>query len=539
VNLKATIANSLWSAANLPSYCRFRHALQRPEIAQHKLLQAYVRHNAWTAFGRAHDFHSIRGYEDFIKRVPLMNYEDFEPWIERIRGGEPNVLTGETVTRLVPTSGSTGARKLIPFTTGLKCEFNAAIGPWLVDLLRQAKAMAGGPAYWSITPVMADSETAVSEIPVGFDADTAYLGGTRQRLAAAVMAVPDALRLIKDIEIFRYVTLLCLLRQRELRLISVWHPSFLSLLLDALPANWEALLADIGNGSCKYANSISPVVRAALKLRPQPQRANELRVAGFSKPGLLWPHLKLISCWGDASAGFAATALKSLFPDAVIQPKGLLATEAVVTIPFAGQHPIAVRSHFFEFIDDTGALFRAHELRAGQNYEVVVTTAGGLCRYRLRDLVEVTGFAGRTPSLRFLGRSGNVSDLFGEKLSEAFATQAIQEALSRLNAKPKFILLAPDQDARGCRYTLYVEGRPPENIAELLDRSLRRNPHYANCRDLGQLQPIQLFLIAGRGYETFIKRETSEGSCLGDVKPALFSRKPGWSSVFPGELNLN
>ena len=115
---------------------------------------------------------------------------------------------------------------------------------------------------------MADAETAVSEIPIGFDADTAYLGGTRQRLASAVMAVPDALRLIKSVEIFRYVTLLCLLRQRELRLISVWHPSFLTLLLDALPASWDALLADIGNGSCKYASSVSPVVREALKLAP-------------------------------------------------------------------------------------------------------------------------------------------------------------------------------------------------------------------------------------------------------------------------------
>jgi hypothetical protein len=538
VNLKAAIANSLWSAANLPSYYRFHRALQRPEIAQQGRLQAYLEQNAQTAFGRAHDFNSIRSYEDFTKRVPLMGYEDYEPWIERIRRGEPNVLTREPVTRLVPTSGSTGARKLIPFTAGLQHEFNAAIGPWLIDLLSQSMGIAGGPAYWSITPVMADAGTEISEIPIGFDTDTAYLGGARQRLAAAVMAVPDALRLIKDMEIFRYVTLLCLLRQRELRLISVWHPSFLSLLLDAPPANWEALLADIRDGTCKYISSLSPIVRAALNLLPLPRRANELQAIGPDKRGMLWPHLKLISCWGDASAQPAAAVLKSLFPDAMVQPKGLLATEAFVTIPFAGQYPIAVQSHFFEFIEDTGAIFRAQELRAGRSYEVVVTTAGGLWRYRLRDLVEVTGFVGRTPSLRFLGRSGNVSDLFGEKLSEGFAGQAIQEMLSGLDAKPKFVLLAPDQDEQGCRYTLYVEGRPPGNVAELLDRSLRRNPHYANCRDLGQLQPIRLFLIADRGYETFVKRETTEGSRLGDVKPALFSRKPGWSTVFSSESKI-
>ena len=175
--------------------------------------------------------------KNFAKRVPLMDYEDFEPWIERIRRGEANVLTREPVTRLVPTSGSTGARKLIPFTAGLQREFNAAIGPWLIDLLRQSPGIASGPAYWSVTPVMGNAEPEDSAVPIGFDADTAYLGGTRQRLANVVMAVPDELRFIKDMEVFRYVTLLCLLHQRELRLISVWHPSFLSLLLDVSAGN--------------------------------------------------------------------------------------------------------------------------------------------------------------------------------------------------------------------------------------------------------------------------------------------------------------
>src|SRR5205807_3754245 len=67
-----------------------------------------------------------------------------------------------------------------------------------------------------------------SPVPIGFDADTAYLAGRRQRLARAVMAAPQELHLIRDIDTFRYVTLLCLLRQRDLRVISVWHPSFLT-----------------------------------------------------------------------------------------------------------------------------------------------------------------------------------------------------------------------------------------------------------------------------------------------------------------------
>jgi GH3 auxin-responsive promoter len=534
VNLKAAIAHSLWSATNLPSYFRFRRALQQPEITQHKLLQTYLDQNAQTAFGQAHGFNSIRSYEEFTKRVQLMDYEDLETWIERIRCGEANVLTCEPVTRLVPTSGSTGARKLIPFTAGLQREFNAAIGPWLIDLLHQSPGIGGGPAYWSVTPFMSDAGPEDSAVPIGFDADTAYLGGTCQRLASTVMAVPDELCLVKDMEVFRYVTLLCLLRQRELRLISVWHPSFLTLLLDALSTNWQELLADIRNGQCKHADKLPPIVLTALRLRTLPHRGDELLCADPLKLETLWPRLKLISCWGDGSAGFATASLKKLFPNVILQPKGLLATEAFVTIPFAGLQPVAVRSHFFEFVDDAGAVHRVHELRAGQTYEVVVTTAGGLWRYRLRDSVRVTGFIGQTPALQFLGRNGNVSDLFGEKLSETFVIETIQQTLASLDAPLNFVLLAPDKDASGCRYTLYVEGKPLGHLAESLDCALRRNPHYAYCRDLGQLRPVRLFAIAEFGYETYAKRQTTQGARLGEIKPTSFSRTSGWSDIFTG-----
>jgi len=348
------------------------------------------------------------------------------------------------------------------------------------------------------------------------------------------MAVPDELRLVKDMDVFRYVTLLCLLRQRELRLISVWHPSFLTLLLNALSTNWQELLTDIRSGQCKYTDKLPPVILSALKLRPLPQRADELRYANSNKPETLWPHLKLISCWGDGSAGFAATGLKRLFLNVTLQPKGLLATEAFVTIPFAGLQPVAVRSHFFEFVDDAGAVHRVHELRVGQIYEVVVTTAGGLCRYRLRDRVQVTGFIGLTPSLKFLGRIGNVSDLFGEKLSEAFVTEQLQQVLNVLDTSPDFVLLAPDKDTAGCHYTLYIEGKPSNDLAESLDSALRRNPHYAYCRDLGQLRPVRLFTISERGYETFLKRQTTTGCRLGEIKPTSFSQILGWSDVFIG-----
>jgi hypothetical protein len=99
---------------------------------------------------------------------------------------------------------------------------------------------------------------------------------------------------------------------------------------------------------------------------------------------------------------------------------------------------------------------------------------------------------------------------------------------------PRFALLAPDEHAAGCRYTLHVEGDPPLDCAATLDQALRRNPHYAWCRDLGQLQQPRLFVIDGHAFERFVERQAAGGARLGDIKPAALSRLSGWSEVFPG-----
>ncbi|HTL18233.1 MAG TPA: GH3 auxin-responsive promoter family protein, partial [Patescibacteria group bacterium] len=221
------------------------------------------------------------------------------------------------------------------------------------------------------------------------------------------------------------------------------------------------------------------------------------------------------------------------FPNASIQRKGLLATEAVVTIPFAGHHVLAVGSHFFEFVDGDDRVHLAYDLKQGEEYELIVTTSGGLCRYRLQDRVLVTGFLERTPNLKFLGRKGNVSDRFGEKLSESFVNGVVQELIDDLPSLPRFVLIGPDETTAGIRYTLYLEGSARPEITQRLDSLLRKNPQYALCRDLGQIQAPALFLITAGGYETFA-HELSKGKRLGDIKPASFSIQTGWSNRFTG-----
>lgn len=536
--MKAALANAAWLAASVPAWQRFRRALERPEETQRGILRRLLADNAVSAYGRAHGFGDIRSYEQFCERVPIVGYDALEPWVARIMRGEKSVLTREPVTRLVPTSGSTGGRKLIPFTAGLQREFSAAIGPWMLDLCRTHPAVACGPAYWSISPAIPARADENSAVPIGLDDDSAYLGGVRQRLAEAAFAAPSALRFVTDIETVRYLTLLCLLRQPELRLVSVWHPSFLTLLFEALPGRWDEWVADVTNGGCRWATTLPPEVRRIVDAPPMPRRADELRRLGPADAHALWPRLQIVSCWGDAQAALALADLQRRLPRVVIQRKGLLATEAFVSIPFRGQHPIAITSHFYEFADPRGAVRLAHELRAGETYEVIVTTGGGLWRYRLGDLVEVDGCIGSTPSLRFLGRGGRVSDLCGEKLAESFVTRALETACAALGCVPHFAMLAPEHnDAGYWRYTLFVEGDVPPDLAARLDHELRANPHYALCRDLGQLGPLGHFHVARGAYEIFCQ-VGGAGRRLGDIKPQALSARSDWRAHFAREVRV-
>jgi hypothetical protein len=532
VKLRAGIINAAWGLLMAPAYMRFRRALRDPAVAQARRLQSYLRHNSQTAFGDAHHLGSVRDYKEFARCVPLSDYDSIKPWIERIRAGEPNVLTRDPVTHLMPTSGSSGARKLIPLTAALQKEFNEAVAAWVCDFLQGQPRLMLGPAYWSVTPVLKEAEPQPSAVPIGFATDSAYLGSVAARLIDAVMAVPQQVRDAQSVDAFRYATVLSLLRCRDLRLISVWHPSFLSLLLDSLPANWDRLLRDVATGGFHHADDFPAHVRDRWITRPNRRRARELEAAGSADPARLWQRLAVVSCWAHGPAEFAARDLQDRFTGVNLQPKGLIATEAFVSLPFGGQHPLAINTHFFEFLGADGQVRLSEALEHGGEYEVVVTTGGGLWRYRLGDRVKVTGFVGKTPSIRFLGRGGNISDQRGEKLSEAFVAEAMRESFG--HERPAFVMLAPDEDAKGAGYTVYLQGKARPEWAAGLDAVLRKNPHYAYCRELGQLRPIRLFTIPQGAYEQFIRHEISHGARLGDIKPAVLSNRTGWSKVFSG-----
>lgn len=504
MNLGAALANSLWLERCRSTARRFERALAAPHETQETWLRAQLVRHAASAFGREHDFPALTDAKAFARRVPLTDPSDVAPWVERVRRGEPDVLACGRVTHLAPTSGSTGARKLIPFNASLQQGFDAAVGAWMADLARERPALRWGSSYWSVSPLTDEdpSDRTDDAVPIGFADDADYLGGAAAWLVRRALAVPASVRHVRNAAEFWHRTRLALLRERDLRVISVWHPSFLDLLVGVTGPEWDALLTTIGGA-----------------------REAELERIGREDWPRWWPHLQVVSCWGDQAAAAGCRRIAERLPHVLVQPKGLLATEAVVTIPFRGATPLAVTSHFHEFIDADGEIRGAHQLVRGAHYEVVVSNGGGLWRYRLGDVVECTGHLAETPTLRFVGRAGAGSDLRGEKLSEAFVAEVLR-ALWPAEGAPAYAALRAWDRGHEAGYDLLVSAEDPQGgtaadtdaLATRLDTALSTNPHYALARRLGQLAPPGVIVVREDRALAELRAHTGR---LGDAKPRV------------------
>jgi hypothetical protein len=547
-------------AALGPSALRFHRALRQPEAAQAECLARVLRAAAGSQqAARLPGFDRVRTPRDFQDAVPGVTPDGVAADVERIAAGEARVLTREPVVRFEPSGGSSGASKLVPVTRGLLADFQRALSPMLFELLHRRPALRAGPSYWSISPMGRKQGRTAGGLPVGSVEDSAYFSRALRPLLSRVFAVPGAVGALPDVERCRYVTLWHLVAREDLALISVWNPSFLTLLMDALEVHGARLAEDLERGTCRPPEppASSPTrdaeeeVRAVLsrmRFTPRPERAAALRAA--LRHGLqaraLWPRLSLLSMWTDAQAAHAVPAACRRFTGVEVQGKGLLATEGVVTVPlFDAPAPVlAVRSHFFEFLDADRPDSRprlAHELERGRAYTVLLSTSGGLLRYHLGDLVRVEGFLHATPCLRFLGRADAVCDLVGEKLSATRVGAVLDAALPALfgGARPAFAMLAPEwaQAPEPPAYRLFLETDAPDarlaEAAAAVEQALREGHHYRYARELGQLGPVRAVRVA-QGARHYEARCIALGQRAGDIKPMDLHRQPGWSAHFSG-----
>lgn len=470
----------------------------------------------------------IASWESFRERLPLTRYADWRERIEAQRQGRDH-LSHSPLVRYQPTSGSSEKLKLIPYTRDFLAELDSAIAPWVGSLYHLHPGLRSGVHYWSVSWL---PESQRHLLDGNFNDDSELLGGAKRFLAAHSQAVPAGVAFAGGAEDAMFATLAYLVARDDVRMLSVWSPTFALQMLDALQAWGEELVVvlrdgDWGRRAPSLRNLLAPRVPARAAVL-----ASALRAPAAEMGLRLWPGLALVSAWDTADAAPWAAQLRLRFPQAAFEGKGLWATEGVVTIPFAGRYPLAYQSHVYEFerLSD-GVVLAPWELREGDDVSPVLSTGNGLLRYRMDDHLAVTGFLGSVPCFQFQGRRFGV-DLVGEKMSPESARQVLADAALAFDLEP-VSLLAVDAAGNGRSRYVALFGRlagerpAPDTarLAEVVEAGLRRHFHYELARDLRQLEPAQAMLVDD-GWAAYQRLAVGGGMIAGNIKPEPVRRVP-------------
>lgn len=496
---------------------RFEAALERPAQAQKRVLRELVRELSETGYGQGRRLWSGDGYRVFAAKLSPVTYDQLRTWIGREAAGEAGALAPGGAAYFEPTSGSTAAVKRIPYTDGLRRSFGAMFLLWLHDLVTRGPALESGRTFLAVSPSWGAARTEDGR-RIGLTEDQEHLPwGLRLLLSPFLISCRDA-ALLREPAAFKRAVSIRLLAAEDLEIVSLWSPSYFLVLLEYCRAEAKFLLPALRVGSRRRA-----ALRSALE-------------SGDWQA--VWPNLKIISCWASSHAKEGADRLRRLFPKALVQGKGLLATEGPVSLPWLdaeGRCVPLLTEVFLEFQETGGRIRRLHELEEAGEYAVLLTQAGGLARYRTGDRVRAAGRLGRTPCLELIGRCDEVVDLAGEKLSEGFAASAV----GRLSlGESRFQRLVPVQP-RGepGRYLLLVDraAKAVEDLSRELDGLLKESVHYRRARLLGQLEAPEV-RVDPEMSDRFHAFLAARGTRWGAVKNEVLLRDPEAGAKLAEEL---
>jgi len=272
----------------------------------------------------------------------------------------------------------------------------------------------------------------------------------------------------------------------------------------------ERLIRDVRDGTLRPPHDIPRTIAASLgaRLHPDPQSAQRLG-ACISREGALLPKdywkMSFLGNWTGGTLALHLREFPAFFGNTPVREIGLLATEGRVSIGIGSGGASGLMdpgAGFFEFAEKDSQngtnVWRCHELEAGGEYRVIMTTAAGLYRYDIGDCVRVTGYLGQAPLLEFLHRGTRVSSLSGEKLTEWQVTKAMDRVAAELGLRSSHFMLAPAWGDPPY-YRLHVDQRKAElnGLGQLFDRELRRfNMEYAGKRESGRLGCVDVNVLS-------------------------------------------
>lgn len=544
------------TAALAPKARAFEAATRDPMAAQLKVLIEYLRRNKDTEYGRAHYFARIKTVEEYRKTVPLNDCDTIRPYISRMTKGEQNVLIKDKVVFFGATSGTTASPKYIPTTRYSESKKALLTDIWSYYIARDHPKVFSGKILAIISPQVEGHTEA--GIPYGAESGHGYRD--LSVFVKNLYALPYCAFEISDYDA-RYYSIMRLAVEENVTTFATLNPNTITLLCQKAKAWQSEIIEDIKNGTLSRKFNVESSIRREIeaKLSPNRVRAQELERIMLEKGELLpkyyWPEMELVECWKGGSMKMYLEELKAYFGDVPIRDMGCLSTEARSSIPVTDSGAggvLAIETNFYEFIpkEDAGKkdkkVLTCDAVEAGREYFLVVTTAGGLYRYNIDDVIKVDGFFNKTPVIEFVQKGIGATSLAGEKLYESQVNDALNSTLERVKLFVEFFCAVAVKD-KGPRYSLLIEFSEASLSAEekriflrVFEEELRaHNREYDFTRNAQLLGSPVLKIVKKGEFEKYRVKRIASGAHDGQFKAPELTQDRAFQDNFEVEEEIH
>ncbi|HIX54949.1 MAG TPA: GH3 auxin-responsive promoter family protein [Candidatus Sphingobacterium stercoripullorum] len=499
------ILNSLFSWFMKKRIHQIELFMKYPHDVQEEWFHALIASAEATEWGKQYDYKSIYTLEQFKERVPIQNYEDIKPYVDRMIKGEQNLLWPSDIKWFAKSSGTTSERsKFIPVSEEALEECHYQGGKDMVAI------------YCHNRP---DNKL--------FTGKSVVLGGSSQ------------------INSFMSDSYYGDLSSILIRNLPFWAEFKRTPNLEVtLNPNFEEKINDVAKITIQEnVTSLAGVptwnIVMAKKILELTGKSNLLEV---------WPNLELYTHGGVSFKPYVEQFKKLIPSDSMYYLENYNASEGYFGLQDRAdsQDLLLMLDYgiYYEFLpleninDEKPQTLSLDQVELGKNYALIISTNAGLWRYCIGDTIRFTNL--HPYRFQISGRTKHFINVFGEELIVDNADEAIRKACKETSSTVKDYTAGPiyfqeNGDAGGHEWIIEFD-TPPKDIElfkKLLDKGLREvNSDYDAKRYKDMALAAPTIHIAPNG--TFYKWLKSKGKLGGQNKvPRLSNDRTYLKAILP------
>nr|XP_016466293.1 PREDICTED: probable indole-3-acetic acid-amido synthetase GH3.1 [Nicotiana tabacum] len=530
------------------------------DSVQKKVLAEILSRNANTEYLQRFKLRGGTDRDTFKSKVPVVTYEEIQPDIQRIANGDRSpIFSSHPISEFLTSSGtSAGERKLMP-TIQEELDRRQLLYSLLMPVMNlYVPGLDKGKGLYFLF-IKAETKT-----PGGLLARpvlTSYYKSdqfkTRPYDPYNVYTSPNEAILCVDSFQSMYTQMLCglLMREQVLRVGAVFASGLLRA-IRFLQINWQTLVKDIAFGTLNTRVSDPSIKECMSKiLKPNPELAEFIikECEGQNWEGIItriWPNTKYLDV---IVTGAMAQYIPTLDYYSGGLPKACTMYASSECYFGLNLNPMCKPSEvcytimpnmcYCEFIphdpvnpatisrDSPPRLVDLADVELGKEYELVITTYAGLCRYRVGDILQVTGFHNSAPQFKFVRRKNVLLSIDSDKTDEAELQNAVENATQILRPYDTSVVeytSYADTTTIPGHYVIYWElltkdsnNSPSQEVLNkcclAMEESL--NSVYRQCRVAdNSIGPLEIRVVEKGTFEELMDYAISRGASINQYK---------------------